>query len=66
MGIKKAKSKEIKPFTAAALGVTPVQGARLVSLSAPKRSKQTLLLEGAPAQQAAQLVEKLKFEVRAI
>jgi electron transfer flavoprotein beta subunit len=66
MGIKKAKSKEIKLFTSAALGVAPSQGARLLSLSPPKRSKQTVILDGSPQQQAAQLVEKLKFEVRAI
>jgi hypothetical protein len=32
----------------------------------PEKSKQTVLLEGSAAEQAAQLVEKLKHEVRVL
>lgn len=66
MGIKKAKTKEIKPVSAASLGISTNPGAILEQLSIPERSKQTVLLEGSPEQQAAQLVEKLKHEARAL
>lgn len=66
MGIKKAKSKEIKPLTAESLGVTPQPAAQLDRVFPPQRTKQTQMIEGSPAEQAARLVEKLKFEVRAL
>ena len=66
MGIKKAKSKEIKPFSAAGLGVAPAAAVQLEKLYAPLRSKQTRLLEGDARSQAAQLVEILEHEVRVI
>jgi electron transfer flavoprotein beta subunit len=67
MGIKKAKTKEIRRVTAAGLG-----GAAAASTIAfnrvylPVRTKRTQLFEGSPKQAAAQLVEKLKFEARVI
>ncbi len=66
MGIKKAKTKEIKTVTASELGAAPEAGAVLERVSIPERSKQTVMIEGSPEQQAAQLVEKLKHEVRAL
>jgi electron transfer flavoprotein beta subunit len=66
MGIKKAKSKEVRRLTAAALGVTAEPGLTLERLAPPRRSKQTVLLPGSPSEQASQLVEKLRFEVRAL
>lgn len=66
MGIKKAKTKEIRTLPAASLGVAPAAGAVLERLALPERSKQTVLLAGTPEQQASQLVEKLKHEVRAL
>lgn len=65
MGIKKAKTKEIKSVTAADLGVMP-QAPAIERVFAPRRTKQTTMIEGSPAEQAARLVEKLKFEVRAL
>jgi electron transfer flavoprotein beta subunit len=65
MGIKKAKTKEVRTVTASELGIAP-QAPSLERVFAPQRTKQTALLPGAPAEQAAQLVEKLKFEVRAL
>jgi electron transfer flavoprotein beta subunit len=62
MGIKKAKLKEVKPFTPVAAAAT----ARIERVYAPSRSKQTVMLEGAAKEQAAKLVEKLKFETRVI
>jgi len=66
MGIKKAKSKEVRTLSAAGLGVSPEPGLVLERLTLPRRSKETVLLNGSPAEQAAQLVEKLRFEVRVI
>jgi electron transfer flavoprotein beta subunit len=67
MGIKKAKSKEVKRISAADLGVTP--GAASVALERvylPERAKRTQLFEGNPKEAAAKLVEKLKFEARVL
>lgn len=66
MGIKKAKTKEIRVVPAAALGAGTEGGAVLERLSQPERTKRTIMLTGTPEQQAAQLVEKLKHEVRAL
>jgi electron transfer flavoprotein beta subunit len=66
MGIKKARMKEIKTLTAASLGVTPSASVRLEKIYAPQRSKQTRMLEGDARKQAAQLVEALRHEVRAL
>ena len=67
MGIKKAKSKELKRLTAADLGASA--GAPNIVLDRvylPERTKRTQLFEGDPKQAAAQLVEKLKFEARVL
>lgn len=66
MGIKKAKSKEIKRMSSAELGGTPAAVASIARIYLPQKSKQTQLLEGPAKEVAAKLVEKLKFEVRVI
>ncbi len=67
MGIKKAKSKEVKKLTAADLGCAPAAPTvQLQRLYLPERTKRTQLFEGSPSEAAAQLVEKLKFEARVI
>jgi electron transfer flavoprotein beta subunit len=66
MGIKKAKTKEIKRVTPADLGGAPAAVATLARVYAPQRTKQTQMFSGDARQAAAQLVEKLKFEVRVI
>lgn len=66
MGIKKAKTKEIKQLTAAGLGVTPSASAVVDKIYLPQKSKQTQILEGPAKEVAAKLAEKLKFEVRVI
>jgi len=67
MGIKKAKTKEVKRLAAEDLGVprteSSIEPARLYL---PGRTKQTQLFEGDPKEVAARLVEKLKFEVRVL
>lgn len=62
MGIKKAKTKELKAVEPAASTSTAVMD----KLYVPNRSKQTEMLTGSAKEQAAKLVEKLKFEVRAL
>ena len=71
MGIKKAKTKEVRRVTAADLGVAGPEGAPAASVTVerlylPRRTKRTQLFEGDPQQAAAQLVEKLRFEARVI
>ncbi len=67
MGIKKAKTKQIKRITASELGVTPAASSiRIDRIYVPERSKRTQLFDGSPKEAAAQLVEKLKFEARII
>jgi len=67
MGIKKAKTKEVKRLAAADLGVPAGQASIVLErIYAPERSKQTQLLTGTPQEAAAKLVEKLRFEARVI
>jgi electron transfer flavoprotein beta subunit len=66
MGIKKAKSKEIKRVTLAELGTVPAATATIEKIYVPHKSKQTQIFEGDAKTAAAKLVEKLKFEVRVI
>jgi len=66
MGIKKAKTKEVKRLTAAELGVGPAAAIRFERVYLPEKSKHTQMLEGSPKEAAAKLVEKLKFEARVL
>lgn len=66
MGIKKAKSKEVKRLTAGDLGVTLKSALKTSRIYPPGKAKQTQILEGSPKEAAAKLIEKLKFEVRAL
>jgi electron transfer flavoprotein beta subunit len=64
-----AKKKEIRDVKAADLGVAaddlkPSQVIERAYL--PQKSKQTEMLEGKPAEVAAKLVEKLRFDARVI
>ena len=66
MGIKKAKTKEIKRLNISDLGVTATPTAVIARVYLPQRTKQTQMLEGTAKEAAAKLVEMLKFEVRVI
>ena len=61
MGIKRAKTREVRVVSAADLGVANVPSSRVVKVTLPQKSKQTVMLKN-----AAELVEKLKNEVRVI
>ena len=67
IGIKQAKLKPMRKVTLAE--VQPAMGANLQKIEklyVPEKSKNTVFLEGPPAEVAKQLVAKLKNEVRAI
>ena len=66
MGIKKAKTKEVRRLTPADLGGLAAPVAAISKVSAPQKQKQAQIFEGDAKTAAAQLVEKLKFEVRVI
>src|SRR5580658_8235095 len=65
MGIKKAKTKEVKRLTAGDLGGAASSPSIVVDrIYSPERTKRTQLFTGAPQEAASQLVEKLRFEAR--
>ena len=67
MGIKRAKTKELRRVAPAELGAAAGEpGIRIDRIYLPERTKQTQLFEGTPKEAAAALVEKLKFEARVI
>jgi electron transfer flavoprotein beta subunit len=67
MGIKKAKTKEVKRYSATDLGAAAgPPGITLDRVYLPERVKHTQLFEGTPKEAAAKLVEKLKFEARVL
>jgi electron transfer flavoprotein beta subunit len=66
MGIKKAKSKEVKRLSAGELGGKSAAAVTLDRIYLPERTKKTQVFEGDPKEAAAKLVEKLKFEARVI
>ncbi len=69
MGIKKAKTKELKKVTKADLNWNdaewqPTQQVRRVY--SPQKTKKTAFLEGTPKDMVTKLIEKLKFESRVL
>jgi len=66
MGIKKAKTKEVKTVAAREMGADLASQAEMERVYLPERSKQTQMLSGDAKQVARQLVEKLKFEARVL
>ncbi|HEY7336306.1 MAG TPA: electron transfer flavoprotein subunit beta/FixA family protein [Bryobacteraceae bacterium] len=66
MGIKKARTKEIKRLTASELGGAAPAIAVIERVDVPRKTKQTQIFEGDAKSSAAQLVEKLRFEARVL
>jgi electron transfer flavoprotein beta subunit len=60
MGIKKAKTKEIRVVQAE----PPAASVSIQRVYLPEKSKQAQIFDGDPRQAAARLAEKLKFEAR--
>ena len=65
MGIKRAKTKEIRQRDAAA-GARARRSMRIEKLYPPEKRRQAQIFEGDPKAAAAKLVEKLKFEARVL
>ena len=66
MGIKRAKTKEMRRVTAEELAVDAAPVVILEKVTLPHKQKVTQILRGTPKEAAVALVEKLKFEVRVI
>ena len=66
MGIKKAKTKELRRVAAEELGQVATPVVTLEQISLPQKQKSTQILDGSPKEAAAALVEKLKFEARVL
>jgi electron transfer flavoprotein beta subunit len=66
MGIKRAKTKQLRTVNAAELGVDGAAVVALDQIAAPKKQKITQILQGSAKEAAAALVEKLKTEARVL
>ena len=64
MGIKRAKTKEVRQLAASDLAVDSAPVVLLERVTLPQKQKSTQIVSGTPKEAAAALVEKLKFEVR--
>jgi electron transfer flavoprotein beta subunit len=63
MGIKRAKTKEVKKAPPSAAAAATI---RLERIYLPEKSKRSQIFDGPPKEAAAKLVEKLRFEARVI
>ena len=66
MGIKKAKTKEVRKISAGDLPQAAAATVTLDRVYLPEKKKETQLIEGSAKEAAEKLVEKLKFEVRVL
>jgi electron transfer flavoprotein beta subunit len=66
MGIKRAKTKEVRRVTAAELAVDAAPVVVLERVALPQKQKSTQILPGTAKEAAEALVEKLKVEVRVL
>ena len=66
MGIKKAKTKELRRVAAAELGADAAAVVTLERIALPQKQRSTQILSGTAKEAAAALVEKLKFEARVL
>jgi electron transfer flavoprotein beta subunit len=66
MGIKKAKTKEMRVVGSDDLSSKTAPAVALDNIAMPHKQKSTQIIEGDAKQAAATLVEKLKFEARVL
>ena len=66
MGIKRAKTKELRRVAAGDLAVESATAAVLEGVALPQKQRSTQILPGTAKEAAAALIEKLKFEVRVL
>jgi electron transfer flavoprotein beta subunit len=66
MGIKKAKTREVKKLAAADLAVAAPPSISLDRIYLPGKTKKSQVFDGPAKESAAKLIEKLRFEARVI
>ena len=66
MGIKKAKTKEVRRVTAEELGGLKQAAVQVTRIYVPEKTKRSQVFDDPPKEAAAKLVEKLRFEARVI
>ena len=66
MGIKKAKTKEVKKLSASELASSAAPLISVERIYMPGKTKKSVVFDGPARESAAKLVEKLRFEVRVI
>jgi electron transfer flavoprotein beta subunit len=66
MGIKRAKTKELRRIAASELGAPAAPLSLLESIALPQKQRSTQILPGSAKEAAGALIEKLKFEVRVL
>jgi len=66
MGIKKAKTKEVRRVDATQLAASATATVSLDRVYLPHKKKETRIIGGTPSEAAAKLADVLKFEVRVL
>jgi electron transfer flavoprotein beta subunit len=66
MGIKKAKTREVKRVAAGDIGGLREDSVKVSRLYVPEKTKKSQVFDDPPKEAAAKLVEKLRFEARVI
>jgi electron transfer flavoprotein beta subunit len=66
MGIKKAKSKEVKRLAVGDLGAAAAPSIRIERIYLPEKTKHSQIFDGPPNEAAVKLIEKLRFEARVL
>jgi len=66
MGIKKAKTKEVRRLDSKQLAAPAVAAVSLDRVYLPHKKKETRIIGGTPTEAAAKLADVLKFEVRVL
>jgi electron transfer flavoprotein beta subunit len=66
MGIKKAKTKEVRKIPAAELASATTSSVKLDRIYMPEKTKRSQIFDGPAKEAAAKLIEKLRFEARVI
>lgn len=66
MGIKKARTKEVKKIAVSELGGPGTASITIERLYLPQKTKQSQIFDGSAKEAAAKLVEKLRFEARVL
>ena len=66
IGIKQAKNKPMRKVTLAEVQSASANLQKIEKLYVPQKTKNTEVIEGAPAEIAKKLVEKLRNEVRVL